>query len=71
MRLVSRKRHTVELLGEVIAFEEDEHIVTEYSHKYSVEGFLALAAGTGWICNSSWIDQNGWFSVHFLTVPNE
>jgi dimethylhistidine N-methyltransferase len=69
MRLVSLKRHTVEVPGATITFDKGEHIVTEYSHKYSVESFRTLATQAGWSCDSTWIDQNRLFSVHFLTVP--
>jgi dimethylhistidine N-methyltransferase len=71
MRLVSLKRHNVELPGETISFEEGEHIVTEYSHKYSVDAFRTLAAEAGWSCDSTWIDKDRLFSVHFLTVSTD
>jgi uncharacterized SAM-dependent methyltransferase len=68
MRLVSLKPHSVELRGETISFDEGEHIVTEYSHKYSIDGFRALAGEAGWSIESTWVDDNQLFSVHFLTV---
>jgi len=39
MRLISLRAHTVRLAGEAIEFSGGEHIVTEHSHKYSIEGF--------------------------------
>lgn len=71
MRLVSLKQHTVELPGETIFFDKGEHIVTEYSHKYSIESFRALAAEAGWSCEQTWIDEDRLFSVHFLTISTD
>jgi uncharacterized SAM-dependent methyltransferase len=68
MRLVSLKRHAVELPGATIFFDQGEHIVTEYSHKYSIDSFQALAAEAGWTCDATWVDEKRLFSVHFLTV---
>jgi len=67
MRLVSLKRQLVEISGRTIVFEKGEHIVTEYSHKYAVEEFRALARAAGWACDSMWVDDERMFSVHFLT----
>jgi dimethylhistidine N-methyltransferase len=68
MRLVSLTRHAVRLPGQTIQFDEGEFIVTEYSHKYSVAGFRNLAKEAGWTCDSTWIDEDQLFSVHFLTA---
>jgi dimethylhistidine N-methyltransferase len=69
MRLVSLKPQSVEIAGDRIAFDEGEHIVTEYSHKYSVDTFRSLAGEAGWSCDSLWVDDKRLFSVHYLTVP--
>ena len=68
MRLVSLRPQSVTLDGAKIAFDEGEHIVTEYSHKYSVDTFRSLAREAGWSCDSLWLDDDELFSVHFLTV---
>jgi len=68
MRLISLVRHSVSLAGAAIEFARGEHIVTEYSHKYSVEGFQRLAKAAGWLPHSHWTDENGLFSVHLLVV---
>ena len=68
MRLISLEPHAVQIDGESIRFKRGEHIVTEYSHKYSIEGFIELAARAGWRHGKTWIDQDKLFSVHFLTV---
>lgn len=71
MRLISRKSQRVELDGETIEFESGEHIVTEYSHKYSIASFRTLASQSGWSCEASWTDDEHLFSVHFLSAPAE
>lgn len=68
MRLVSRLAQTVAIAGERIVFGEGEHIITEYSHKYSVEEFIVLAEGAGFTAGTTWVDANSLFSIHFLTA---
>jgi L-histidine N-alpha-methyltransferase len=69
MRLVSTTEQVVHLGGEEIPFAAGEHIVTEYSHKYSVEGFSTLARQAGLMPEAFWTDPDDLFSVHYLTVP--
>jgi L-histidine Nalpha-methyltransferase len=66
MRLTSLRPQTVRIAGAEIRFDENEHIVTEYSHKYSVEDFQALATRAGFEPLRVWLDPDGLFSVHFL-----
>lgn len=69
MRLVSVVAQTVQVDGEAIRFAAGEHIVTEYSHKYSIERFWTLARQAGLEPESVWTDAAGLFSVHYLTAP--
>ena len=69
IRLVSLKEQSVEIAGEKISFEKGEKILTEYSHKYSVEMFRELAGRAGWSAEALWVDDKNLFSVHFLTAP--
>lgn len=69
MRLVSRREQTVHVSGFPIRFDAGEHILTEYSHKYSLEGFRGVAARAGFAPERSWMDERRLFSVHYLTVP--
>ena len=69
MRLVSMRHQIVHVCGEPIVLTDGEHIVTEYSHKYSIEGFAELAGSTGWKHEAVWIDADGLFSVHYLVAP--
>lgn len=68
MRLVSLERHEVDVAGHAIEFDSGEHIVTEYSHKYSISGFKALAESAGWRHEAVWSDADDLFSVHYLSV---
>jgi L-histidine N-alpha-methyltransferase len=69
MRLVSTEDQEVEIAGASIRFERGEHIVTEYSHKYSLEEFAALAEAAGFAPGRVWLDERALFSLHYLTVP--
>jgi dimethylhistidine N-methyltransferase len=66
MHLVSRKAQQVHVAGATFAFEEGETIHTENSYKYTVDGFLRLAAAAGWRGLDVWIDKDRLFSVHAL-----
>jgi dimethylhistidine N-methyltransferase len=68
MHLISRRRHTVRIGGECIAFDEGEAILTECSYKYTVRGFQALAASAGLRARQVWTDKRRWFSVQYLTA---
>ena len=66
MHLVSRKVQQVHVGGETFAFDEGETIHTENSYKYTVDGFLRLAAEAGWRGSDVWTDKDRLFSVHAL-----
>lgn len=66
MLLVSREAQTVRIAGRRFELAAGETIRTEYSHKYTVEGFHALAAAAGWRAEQVWADAREWFAVHLL-----
>lgn len=66
MRLVSRRRQTVTVCGTPIDFEPGEYLITEYSHKYTPQGFTALASSAGWHSAACWLDEERRFSLHYL-----
>lgn len=68
MRLVSRCDQRVEIDGETFSLAEGEHILTEYSHKYSLEVFANLAETAGFHVHTVWTDPSRLFSVQYLTV---
>lgn len=66
MRLVSRVAQRVTVAGETIRFDAGECILTEYSHKYELEQFAAMAAAAGFEVARVWTDPDRLFSVQFL-----
>jgi uncharacterized SAM-dependent methyltransferase len=45
--------------------EKDETILTEYSHKYTLEGFAAMAGKAGFDVARVWTDADELFSVQY------
>lgn len=68
MHLVSKKNHTVDIEGSVIAFDKGESLHTENSYKYSMESFTSLCNAAGFVVTKSWLDEEELFSVYYLTV---
>lgn len=68
MRLIARDAHAVSIADETISFRAGEYIITEYSHKYSIETFRQLAREAGLVPQAVWTDENDLFSVHYLTA---
>ena len=66
MHLVSLREQTAQAGGETFDFEAGESIHTENSHKFTVEGFAALAAQAGWRQDRVWTDPQRLFSVMLL-----
>lgn len=71
MRLVSLFNQFVALDGERFPFERGEHLVTEYSHKFTDAGFLDTAGRAGFRARKHWSDASRRFSVHYLTRSDE
>jgi len=68
IHLVSKKSQIVEVLGRRFTFLEGEKIHTEYSYKYTIESFQALARDAGWTPRQVWTDPDGLFSFHELVI---
>jgi dimethylhistidine N-methyltransferase len=66
MHLRSLKPQTVRVGLSEFEFVEGETIHTENSHKFTPEGFAALAAGAGWRQDRLWTDPEGLFAVLLL-----
>lgn len=66
MHLRATRALELQLGGEVYVFNEGETLHTEHSHKYTVEGFQALAARAGFKPGKVWTDANRWFAVLWL-----
>lgn len=66
--LVSCYTQRVTVAGEAFDFTRGEAIRTEYSHKYSIEEFAALAAAAGLLLHHQWTDSAKNFAVLHLVV---
>jgi dimethylhistidine N-methyltransferase len=70
MHLVSTCRQTVQLGSHAFHFDEGEYITTEYSYKYTLQGFAGLAMKAGFELVKSWEDDDQLFSVLLLRVQD-
>ncbi|WZO97835.1 L-histidine N(alpha)-methyltransferase [Isosphaeraceae bacterium EP7] len=68
MHLVSLKPQAVTVGPATFDFAEGETILTEYSHKYSLEHIRAMTDDAGWSLGRQWLDPLGYFAVQHLTV---
>ncbi len=66
MRLVSLEDQVAVVAGRAVQFAAGEYIITEYSHKYSLDGFRALARRAGFVPERAWTDERSLFSVHYM-----
>lgn len=69
MHLRAVRATTIEVGGKTFTFEEGETIHTENSHKFTIEGFQAIAAQAGFQAEKVWTDPENLFSLHYLTLP--
>jgi dimethylhistidine N-methyltransferase len=67
--LVSLREQTIVLSGRSFGFTAGEPLHTEYSYKYTVDGFQALARLAGYDAEATWTDARRYFSVHYLCLP--
>jgi len=66
MHLVAGRDVSFTIGGTTFSLTQGEHIHTENSHKYSVEGFDALAAKAGFKPHRIWMDEEKLFSVRLM-----
>lgn len=64
--LISSKDQVVHLGGETFTLKENEGILTEYSHKYTLAGFARMARESGFEPARVWTDADELFSVQYL-----
>jgi len=67
--LVSKRAQYVTIGGRTIRVERGEGILTEYSHKYTLSSFAALAREAGFAVDRVWTDPEALFSVQYLVRP--
>ncbi len=66
--IVSQSEQQLQLADRVFTFTPGEEILTEYSHKYSIEGFAEFAAQYGFSLHQYWTDDRQYFGVLHLVV---
>ena len=68
MHLVSLREQQATIDDHVFHFAKGQSIVTEYSHKYTIEHFQKLAGKAGFSCVKTWLDEDQLFCVFYLSV---
>ncbi|HED34350.1 MAG TPA: L-histidine N(alpha)-methyltransferase [Gammaproteobacteria bacterium] len=68
MHLLSLQDQQVNIDEHVFSFRKEQSILTEYSHKYTIEHFQQLAEQAGFSRVKTWTDDDQLFSVHYLKV---
>ncbi|MEO6418409.1 MAG: L-histidine N(alpha)-methyltransferase [Polyangiaceae bacterium] len=66
MHLVSACRQTAHVGPVPVTFDEGETILTEYSHKFSLEHMKAIAEKSGFRVKRVWTDEKALFSVQYF-----
>ena len=66
--IVSRKDQTVRVGDRTFSFRHGEEILTEYSHKYTIDGFASFAAKHGFSLHRHWADDRKYFAVLHLVL---
>jgi dimethylhistidine N-methyltransferase len=69
IRLISGKSQVITNGNERIEIDDGESILTEYSHKYTLEGFAKMAERAGFAVRKVWIDADELFSVQYCARP--
>lgn len=67
MHLISAENQTVQVVESSIEMKNDEHIITEYSYKYTLEEFEILASDK-FELKKYWVDENEQFSIQYFKV---
>jgi dimethylhistidine N-methyltransferase len=70
MYLISRTAQTVTIGDELFEFAAGEAICTEYSYKYTLDGFASIAAASGFELTKEWTDQHRHFAVLHFHIRN-
>jgi len=65
IELISQADQTVQVGDTEFAIADGEAILTEYSHKYTLDGFAEMARGAGFTVAKVWTDAAGLFSVQY------
>jgi dimethylhistidine N-methyltransferase len=66
MHLISKRDQEIHLGEEIVKIRRGEHLRTECSHKYTLEGFAEMADGADLEVTHVWTDPDSQFSVQML-----
>lgn len=64
--LISRRNQVLTTYGHTFRLEEGEAILTEYSHKYTINSFYQMAKEAGFRPEKTFKDERSFFSVHVM-----
>ena len=67
----SDRDQVLQIDDQFFSFDEGEMMHTEYSHKYTIDGFAELAERAGLTLRRSWTDSRGYFAVLHLAILGE
>ncbi|MFQ5982139.1 MAG: L-histidine N(alpha)-methyltransferase [Woeseiaceae bacterium] len=65
MYLISECEQLVRIGGRSFRFEKGEALLTEHSHKYTLEQFAGMARRAGFVVDTVWTDPEQLFSVQY------
>ena len=68
MHLVSLRRQTVNIADTAFNFAPGEHIITEFSYKYSLSEMIALAGTVGLRFEKIWTDEQKLFGLFLFSL---
>jgi len=68
--LISDNEQAVHIGDREFRFRAGEEILTEYSYKHTIAGFIELARQAGFRFEHVWTDDARWFGVFYFTVAN-
>lgn len=66
--IVSKESQIIDIGDTEIEFDKDEKILTEHSHKFTVDGFASTAEPAGFQLDDSWTDDDDRFAVLHLKL---
>ena len=69
IKLISQADQSFEVGDTAFSIAKGEALLTEYSHKYTLDGFAAMADDAGFVVEKVWTDSKQLFSVQYLTRP--
>ena len=68
--LISDNEQVVHIGGRKFQFRAGEEVLTEYSYKHTIPGFIDLARQAGFEFAQVWTDDARWFGAFYFTVAN-